>query len=166
MFTKYDLAKVQENVERIDQERRKRGPYKRGPKSTEPETPVVGVYEEAPAAKPGNLVRMSGNVYNRPELEAVSEWIKLPSPMYAASLLHFFDVAKIVGATDRGAFFGALLEVGKAIKRNDYGVSALEDFIEDPDRLKRAQAHFLRLLSEGLTEKATFSLMLATYSNL
>lgn len=143
----------------------KRGPYKRGPKSTETAS-VVGVYEEAPAEKPGNLVRMSGNVYDRPELEAVCEWIKLPSPINGASLLHFFDVAKTVGATDRGAFFGALLEVGKAIKRNDYGVSALEDFIEDPDRLKRAQAHFLRLLSEGLTEKAAFCIMLATYSRL
>ena len=103
------------------------------------------------------------NRYDREALEAVGEWVRLPPPITSESLLHFFDVLKVVGATDRGAFFGTFVEVGRVSKKNDYGVSALEDFIEDPDRLNRAQAHFLRLTQNGMTEKTAFRLMLMTY---
>ena len=103
------------------------------------------------------------NRYDREALEAVGEWVRLPPPITAESLLHFFDVLKVVGATDRGAFFGTFIEVGRVSKKNDYGVSALEDFIEDPYRLNRAQEHFLRLTQNGMTEKTAFRLMLMTY---
>ncbi len=98
MFTKYDLAKVQENVERIDQERRKRGPYKRGPKSTEPETPVVGVYEAAPP--PSNLKRLHSNIYDR---EALADFIVDEQRLWRAQK-HFDRLTTAEGMRTKTAF--------------------------------------------------------------
>ena len=103
-MSKQTILNYESSAASLNSEPGKRGPYKRGPKSTET-TPVVGVYEDPQ----GPIIVPRNNIPNRYDREALADFYKDQSLDEARA--HFDELVFSEGFSEKECFSNTLYSV-------------------------------------------------------